>query len=58
MTAASRVTEADTWYPAIWDWVERAPNFMLPAALVFVIVRHRTADVPTHASFESTYTGA
>lgn len=48
LTAFSRITAAETWYPEVWDWVERAPNFMLPAALLFTIVRHRTIDVPTH----------
>src|SRR5205085_2284812 len=27
--------------PAVWDWVERAPNFMLPAALLYVAVKTR-----------------
>lgn len=58
LTALSRVTAAETWYPEFWDWVERAPNWMLPAALVYVIVRHRTVEVPTHAPFESEYTKA
>lgn len=32
-TAFSRVTALGSW----WDWVERAPNFMLPLALLMVI---------------------
>jgi hypothetical protein len=47
-TAFSRITSADTWYPEVWDWVERAPNFVLPAAMIYVIARHRTLVVPTH----------
>lgn len=57
-TAFSRVTAADAFYPAVWDWVERAPNFVLPAGLLYVIVRHRTVDVPTHAPIEGEYTKA
>jgi hypothetical protein len=56
LTALSRVTAAETWYPEIWDWVERAPNWMLPAALIFVVVRHRTIEVPTHGPYEEVYT--
>jgi len=52
LTALSRVTAADEWYPEVWDWVERAPNWMLPAALIYVVVRHRTAVIPSHAPME------
>jgi len=41
VTAASRVTAAGEIDPAIWDVVERAPNFMLPAALVYLVYQHR-----------------
>lgn len=58
LTAFSRVTSAAAFSPAVWDWVERAPNFLLPAALVFVILRHRSIDVPSHVSLESGYTHA
>jgi len=41
VTAASRVTAAGEFYPEIWDVVERMPNFMLPAALVYLVYQHR-----------------
>lgn len=41
VTAASRVTAAGQIYPEIWDVVERAPNFMLPAAMIYLVHRHR-----------------
>jgi hypothetical protein len=41
VTAASRVTAAGQIDPEIWDVVERAPNFMLPAALVYLVYQHR-----------------
>jgi len=41
VTAASRVTAAGELYPEIWDVVERAPNFMLPAALFYLAYQHR-----------------
>jgi hypothetical protein len=40
-TAASRVTAAGEFYPEVWDVIERAPNFMLPAALLYLVVQHR-----------------
>ncbi|HEU4422286.1 MAG TPA: hypothetical protein VFR67_07055 [Pilimelia sp.] len=40
-TAASRVTAVGEFMPEIWDVVERAPNFMLPAALVYLVYQHR-----------------
>ncbi|HET7487814.1 MAG TPA: hypothetical protein VFJ85_07790 [Acidimicrobiales bacterium] len=49
LTALSRVTSASTWYPEVWDWVERAPNFMIAVAMVYVISCHRTLGVPSHA---------
>lgn len=58
LTALSRVTAASEWYPEVWDWVERAPNFMLPAALVYVVLRHRTAIIPTHVPSQATLTEA
>jgi hypothetical protein len=41
VTAVSRVTAAGEFYPEVWDIVERAPNFMLPAALVYLVYQHR-----------------
>jgi len=55
-TAFSRMTAPGEFYPEVWDWVERAPNFMLPVALIYVVWRHRTIDVPTHMAAESTLT--
>jgi hypothetical protein len=55
LTALSRVTAAEAFYPEVWDWIERAPNFMLPVALVYVIVRHRTVVVPDHVPAPSDY---
>ena len=49
-TAASRVTAAGEFYPEIWDLVERAPNFMLPAALIYLIYQHRLDHRPTAAT--------
>ena len=40
-TALSRVTAADTWYPEIWDWVERAPNFALPLIGLIIVLQLR-----------------
>jgi hypothetical protein len=36
VTAASRVTAAGTFYPEVWDVVERGANFLLPAALLYL----------------------
>lgn len=36
MTAASRITAAGDFYPAVWDFVERGPNFMVPAGLLYL----------------------
>jgi hypothetical protein len=58
-TAASRVTAAGEFYPEVWDLVERAPNFMIPAALIYLVYQHRldhiaitgsTAEVKTPAT--------
>lgn len=55
-TAASRVTAAGVFMPEIWDLVERAPNFMLPAALVYLVYCHRldyTHNTTTTEAFGS-----
>jgi len=52
-TAASRVTAAGEFLPEVWDLVERAPNFMLPAALVYLVYQHRLDHVGTTATAES-----
>jgi hypothetical protein len=48
------MTAPGSFYPEVWDWVERAPNFMLPLALIYVVRRHRTVDIPTHVAASST----
>lgn len=53
MTAASRVTAVGDFYPEIWDVVERAPNFMLPAALIYLIYQHRLDHTHSGATAES-----
>lgn len=40
-TAAARVTAVGDLYPEIWDVIERAPNFMLPLALIYLVFHHR-----------------
>lgn len=45
-TAASRVTAVGEFYPEIWDVVERAPNFLLPAALIWLVYQHRLDHRP------------
>jgi hypothetical protein len=45
-TAASRVTAAGVVFPASWDLVERAPNFMLPAALILLVHYYRSDHRP------------
>jgi hypothetical protein len=45
-TAASRVTAVGDFYPEVWDVVERAPNFMLPAALIYLVYQHRLDHRP------------
>lgn len=39
-TRRDRVTTVEL-YPELWEVVERAPNFMLPAALVYLVYQHR-----------------
>ena len=34
-TAAGRVTAAGEFYPEVWDVIERGPNFILPAVLLY-----------------------
>lgn len=41
LTAASRMTAAGVFFPEVWDLVERAPNFMIPAALLYLVVSYR-----------------
>jgi hypothetical protein len=41
VTAVSRVTAAGEFYPEVYDIIERAPNFMLPAAMVYLVYQHR-----------------
>ena len=52
-TAASRVTAVGQFYPEVWDVVERAPNFMLPAALIWLVYQHRLDHRPTTTTAES-----
>lgn len=52
LTAGSRVTAAGELYPEVWDVVERAPNFMLPAAMIYLVYQHRL-DHSTAASSET-----
>lgn len=40
-TAVSRITADGAFYPAVWDFVERAGNYFLPAALLYVIISAR-----------------
>lgn len=42
VTAGSRVTAVGELFPELWDVLERAPNFMLPAALAYLVYRHRS----------------
>lgn len=46
LTAGARVTAAGQFYPELWDVIERAPNFMLPAALVYLVYQHRLDHRP------------
>ncbi len=41
VTAASRVTAAGAFYPEVWDWVERGPNFMLPLIGLIMVLHLR-----------------
>jgi len=49
-TAASRLTAAGVFYPEVWDLVERAPNFMVPAALIYLVYQHRQDHHPVAGS--------
>ncbi|HEV8681513.1 MAG TPA: hypothetical protein VGS09_01885 [Actinomycetota bacterium] len=52
MTAASRVTAAGTFYPEVWDVVERGANFLLPAAMLYLtLVLRRPAQLLEHEEF-------
>ena len=51
-TAAARVTAVGELMPELWDVVERAPNFMLPAALVYLIRQHRLDHTRSAATAE------
>jgi hypothetical protein len=42
-TAAARMTSVGEFFPEVWDLVERAPNWMLPAALAYLVVTTRKA---------------
>ena len=53
VTAASRMTAVGQFLPEVWDLVERAPNFMLPAALMYLIYQHRLDHSRTKATTES-----
>jgi len=57
-TAASRVTAVGDFYPEIWDVIERAPNFMLPTALIYLVYQHRLDHRPTTATAETIDTPA
>lgn len=48
LTALSRFTAVMNG-AEIWDVIERGPNFMLPAALLYVIYRAREEGVPATA---------
>lgn len=41
VTALSRVTAADTWYPEVWDFIERAPNFTIPLVGLVLVLQLR-----------------
>lgn len=62
VTAASRITAVGTLMPELWDLVERAPNFMLPAALFYLVHQHRldhtgSGTAPHGTALPSTTTG-
>jgi hypothetical protein len=52
-TAASRVTAVGEFMPEVWDVVERAPNFMLPAAVIYLVYQHRLDHSHSAATTES-----
>ncbi len=61
VTAASRVTSAGAFYPEVWDVVERGPNFLLPAGLLYLTyVLRRPAQLVEHEelSIEADLAGA
>jgi hypothetical protein len=43
VTAFARMTAVGQIYPEFWDLVERGPNWMLPAGLVYLIMTTRKA---------------
>jgi hypothetical protein len=53
VTAVSRVTAAGDVRPAIWEFVERAPIYMLPAALVYLIYQHRLDHTHSRTTTEA-----
>jgi len=57
LTAASRMTAAQA-YPEVWDLVERAPNFMLPVALVYLVHQHRLDHSPEQLTAKTVLHGA
>jgi len=52
-TAGSRVTAVGQFYPDVWEVVERAPNFVIPAALIYLAYQHRLDHRPTKATVEA-----
>ncbi len=50
VTAASRITAVGVLFPEFWDLVERAPNFMVPAALVLLVRHYRSDHRPTRGA--------
>jgi len=53
VTAFSRITAVGEFFPEVWDWVERAPNFIIPIALGYLVLKGREEAgkplyVPTH----------
>ena len=52
-TAAARVTAVGELMPELWDVVERAPNFMLPAALIYLVYQHRLDHTESDTTTES-----
>ena len=50
-TGAARMSGAGSWYPHVWDLVERGPNFLVPAALLIMTLflrRHELPKVPDY----------
>lgn len=50
VTAFARMTAVGEFLPEFWDLVERAPNFMLPIALIYVITHHRQDNTASDVS--------